>query len=469
MIYNIKTGTKKLLADTITPVGAYMKLRDHFACPILLESSDYHGANNALSYICLDPMATFQVVDNKISKSLPDGSLEEIIIQDRSVVLNELEWFRAAFTTSEPLEKFTTAGLFGYMSFEALRHFEDIDLSNKEVKSPSIPEILYHFYRFVMVFDHFKNELYIFEHALGEHTEFHGLGKIEDLLKNTTYPSYSFSTQGGENSNYEDDEFVSILEKGKHHCQIGDVFQIVLSRGFEQNFKGDEFNVYRTLRSINPSPYLFYFDFGNFKLLGSSPEAQITIDNEKASIYPIAGTFKRTGNDKLDAELAQKLCDDTKENAEHVMLVDLARNDLSKNSHRVEVETFKEIQFYSHVIHMVSKVNGHLEDSVSPLQMMADTFPAGTLSGAPKYKAVELIDQYENKKRGFYGGAIGFMGIDGNFNHAIIIRSMLSYANKLYFQAGAGVVALSDSKSELEEVNNKVRALREAIKAAESR
>jgi anthranilate synthase component 1 len=292
------------------------------------------------------------------------------------------------------------------------------------------------------------------------------LEEIQSIILNKNFASYHFENQAVEQSNLTNAEYLAMVQKGKDHCQRGDVFQIVLSRQFSQKFQGDEFNVYRALRSVNPSPYLFYFDFGNFKIFGSSPEAQIVIKGQKAEIHPIAGTFRRTGNDKADAELAQQLSADEKENAEHVMLVDLARNDLSRNGTDVKVENFKEIQYYSHLIHLVSKVTAVIEPNVSPLKLFADTFPAGTLSGAPKYKALELIDQYENQNRSFYGGAIGFMSFEGDINHAIIIRSFLSKDNTLFYQAGAGIVSKSDNESELQEINHKLKALRTAIEIA---
>jgi len=287
------------------------------------------------------------------------------------------------------------------------------------------------------------------------------------LISNKNFSSYNFKTETSEASNFTNEEFLKVIDQGKAHCKRGDVFQIVLSREFSQKFKGDDFNVYRALRSVNPSPYLFYFDYGNFKIFGSSPEAQLVVQNQTASIHPIAGTFKRTGDDEADAILAEKLKNDAKENAEHVMLVDLARNDLSRNCKEVEVKIFREVQYYSHVIHLVSKVTGILPEGTNPLQLVADTFPAGTLSGAPKYRAMELIDQLENTSRKFYGGAIGFLGFNGDFNHAILIRSFVSQNNQLRFQAGAGVVAKSSIPSELQEVSNKLEALRVALKTAE--
>ena len=295
-----------------------------------------------------------------------------------------------------------------------------------------------------------------------------GLQKLEYLIKNKNFPEYHFQSNGGEESTLTGEDFMAVVDNMKQHIYRGDVFQIVPSRPFSRKFLGDEFNVYRSLRSINPSPYLFYYDYGDFRIFGSSPEAQITIKNNIASIFPIAGTFKRSGDDLKDAEIAQRLENDPKESAEHVMLVDLARNDLSRHCEQVEVKAFKEVQYYSHLIHLVSHVSGKLRDDVSSFKIVADTFPAGTLSGAPKYRAMEIIDENEKTKRSFYSGAIGYFGFNGDFIHAIMIRSFLSKNNTLHYQAGAGIVADSDPESELKEVDNKIAALRKAIEMAES-
>ena len=459
----LQTQYKKLLADTVTPVSIYLKLRDKYENPFLLESSDYHGNENSFSYICCEPLARLSVKSGNYTVLMPGHQTHQALGEEK--VQNLLERFSQSFQVEENPFDFINNGLFGYISYDAVQYFEDIPVTQDKADEYDIPEILYHVYRYVIAIDHFKNELYIFEHyPKGDQPK--GLETIENLVNNKNYPSYEFSTQGEEVSNYTDDEFLKIIDQGMQHCMRGDVFQIVMSRRFQTGYKGDDFNVYRALRSVNPSPYLFYFDFGSFKILGSSPEAQIVIKDRKATIHPIAGTFKRTGNDAADAELAQKLHEDPKENAEHVMLVDLARNDLSRAGSEVEVATYKEVQYFSHVIHLVSKVTGKLHDDVSSVQMVADTFPAGTLSGAPKVRAMQLINDNESTRRGLYGGAIGFMGFNGDFNHAIIIRSFLSKNNTLFYQAGAGIVAKSDRHSELEEVNNKLAALRRAIALA---
>jgi anthranilate synthase component 1 len=463
--FKIQTSFKKLLADTITPVSIYLQIRDRFANPILLESSDYHGHDDSYSYICFNPLAAFSFLDGKVKETLPNGEILHYPIDAELTLIDALKRFSGKFNDDNGKHKFISNGLFGYMQYDSVACFEDISLKSGE--PDSVPMLHYAVYQHVIVVDHFKNEMYLFEHQVEGSPCESILSQLETLLNNKNIPAYSFKLVGEERSNYTDEEFLDILKKGQEHCFRGDVFQIVLSRRFTTAFKGDEFNVYRALRSVNPSPYLFYFDYGSFKVFGSSPEAQIVVKNGHATIYPIAGTFKRTGNDQADAALAMKLYDDPKENSEHVMLVDLARNDLSRSSENVEVEVFKEIQYYSHVIHLVSKVKGTLPENANPLQLVADTFPAGTLSGAPKYRAMQLIDELENTPRKFYGGAIGFLGFNGDFNHAILIRSFVSQNNQLRFQAGAGVVAKSHILSELQEVSNKLEALRVALRAAQ--
>lgn len=464
MTYKLQLRSKKLLADTLTPVNVYLKLRDVFAGSILLESSDYHGHENSLSMICCDPIASFEATGKNVEMRFPDGLTRKEQINAIGTAVQLLEQFRDSFKFEELPPKLPVAGLFGYTSYDSISYFEDITINKRE---NLIPEMIYRLYRIVILIDHFSNDLYLFETVAEEGGKEGELERIEQIIFSNRFSTFNFKVEGDEEANMSDDDFLDIVEKGIQHCKRGDVFQIVLSRRFSSAFSGDDFNVYRALRSINPSPYLFYFDYGNFKLFGSSPEAQLQVKNNVASIYPIAGTFRRTGNDQEDADLAAKLAADEKENAEHVMLVDLARNDMSRNAEKVSVEVFKEIQFYSHVIHLVSKVTGRLRKDSSVIRMAADTFPAGTLSGAPKHMAMTLIDKYENVNRNYYGGAIGYMGFNGDFNEAIMIRTFLSKGNRLYYQAGAGVVAKSKPVSELQEVNNKLMALRKALSMAE--
>ncbi len=463
--FKIKTTSRKLLADIITPVSIYLKIRDIYPNSLLLESSDYHGNENSYSFICMQALAGFEADNGIVTETYPDGSKIVTEITDKQTFNTRFSAFTNAFVPTELQPDIPVNGLFGYLSYDAVEYFEKIELKHGTECPYKIPDARYHLYKYIIAINHYQNTLQIIENQVnGEPGE---LDRIESLLNSRNVAIYSFKTVGEEGRNITDDQYKTMVRKGKEHCYLGDVFQVVLSRQFSRQFTGDEFNVYRALRSINPSPYLFYFDYGNYKIFGSSPEAHLKINKGKAFINPIAGTFRRTGNDENDKLLAQQLSADQKENAEHVMLVDLARNDLSRHAGNVKVERFREVQFYSHVIHLVSAVSGELKEGTTVADMISATFPAGTLSGAPKYMAMKIIDKYENQRRGYYGGAIGFLDFRGHFNHAIMIRTFLSKANKLYYQAGAGIVADSDEDKELQEVNNKLGALRKAVELAE--
>ena len=457
----LKTVASSFLADTITPVSAYLQLRDEFANVLLLESSDYHGEEDSYSYICCHPIATFETYQGITSCTYPDGSKEEI----KTDPLRALKKFKSLFKYKKSKLKYSETGLFGYMNYDAVVHFEEVGIQEASFTHKRIPEIRYSLFKYLIVFDQFKNQCHVVETYLDEPGN--DIKRIIECLYKQTTPSFAFDREGEITSDHTDNEFLEMVKKGINHCNLGDVFQVVFSRQFESTFKGDEFQVYRALRSINPSPYLFYFDYGSYKIFGSSPEAQIIVNAKEAVIYPIAGTFRRTGDDEADADLARKLLEDPKENSEHIMLVDLARNDLSKFTSDVTVETYKEVQYYSHVIHLVSKVTGQLDVASDSLDIVASTFPAGTLSGAPKHRAMELIGQYEKSARGYYGGAIGFMDFEGGFNHAIMIRTFLSQGRKLIFRAGAGIVSKSVPENEVQEVYNKLAALEKAMEMAQ--
>lgn len=463
MKYTLKTHRKKILADTITPVSVYLRLRDKFPNSLLLESSDYRANDNTFSYICCKPIASITVKNEVITEVFPDGTTTTTAIEGDTDVVGIIEGFAKKFETEDNEQKFIQNGLFGYMSYDAVRYFEDIEVTKKEAQL-DVPDLYYAVYQNIIAINHFNNEAHIFSHTYNEENN---LSQIAQLLTVKSFAEYHFKLEGEQQSQMSDEAFIELVKTCKKHCQRGDVFQIVPSKRFSQGFSGDEFNVYRSLRSVNPSPYLFFFDYGNFKIFGSSPEAQLIVKEGKAEIHPIAGTFKRTGNDEKDAALAKKLSEDAKENSEHVMLVDLARNDLSRNGNNVKVETYREVQYFSHVIHLVSKVTGTKHPDTSTMRVVADTFPAGTLSGAPKHNAMKLLEKYEPINRDFYGGAIGFMDFNGNFNHAIIIRSFLSKNHQLHYQAGAGIVSDSVPEKELEEVYNKLGALTKALKLAE--
>jgi anthranilate synthase component 1 len=460
----IKTSVTKHLADIITPVSLYLKVRDHFTQAVLLESNDFSSAEDCFSFIGLQAIAEISVQNREITERLPDGSQTIIPVVDTQTVPEELLRFTQQFDVENQSEFGRFNGFFGHVGFDGVQYFDTLEFDTDKRRF-DLPDIRFTLHKYIIAVNHYKNELYILENLLeGEKPS---TARLESLILSQKIPEHEFHLEGTEKSNLTDEEFKDLVSIGKKHCQLGDVFQIVFSRQFSQSFKGDEFNVYRVLRSINPSPYLFYFDYGSYKIFGSSPESQMVIRNGVAKVNPIAGTYRRTGNRQVDEEKAQELAKDPKENAEHIMLVDLARNDLGRHAVNVRVEKLKEIHFYSHVIHLVSTVVGDLEEDSNPVQIFGDTFPAGTLSGAPKYKAIELINQYENQNRSFYGGALGYLGFDGEINTAIVIRSFLSKDNTLYYQAGAGVVSASVEENELQEVNNKLGALKKALLEAE--
>ena len=462
-MYKLNTVKMNIIVDTITPVSIYLKLRDNYSNTILLESSDYSAKDNSYAYICCNPIAKFYVKKNTLFTEYPDGSKFQKEVAKDIRIFSELKKFMNKFSIqddSNQSKKYISKGLFGYMTYDSVRFFEKININNESF-GDDIPDIYYSLYSEIIVVNTFNNEANLISHSGNKNK----IDEIEKLIKGKKTNEFSFKLNGKLESNLTDDEFLKMVDNGIKHCYRGDVFQIVLSRKFSQKFSGDEFCVYRQLRSINPSPYLFYFDYGSFKIFGSSPEAQLVIKDKKAEIHPIAGTFKRSGDDAVDKDKAIKLFEDDKENSEHMMLVDLARNDLSRSCSNVKVEKDREIQFYSHVIHLVSKVTGELKSPSNDI--IGNTFPAGTLTGAPKFRAMELIEEYENHTRSFYGGAIGFIDFDNNFNHAIMIRSFLSKNQNLLLQAGAGIVSKSNRHNELNEVYNKIGALLKALEKAE--
>ena len=463
----IHTTSKKMLADIFTPVGIYLRLRDRFRDTLLLESTDHHSSGNSYSFICINAIGGIEISSrDSIEYKIPGHHPEKLPLNNSSGVPQLLWNFMQKFEIKkgEEAEARFAQGLFGYTAYDAVQFFETIPLT--VLQTPlTIPLVRYRLYQYVIAINHFKDELYICENKIdGIESD---VAVVESLIRSKDIPVYPFSTKGEEYSAMTDDDYIKMVKKGMAHCHRGDVFQLVLSRRFQQKFTGDEFNVYRAVRSINPSPYLFFFDYGDYKLMGSSPEAQLVVENGKAVLHPIAGTFPRTGDDEADKLAAGRLLKDAKENAEHVMLVDLARNDLSRVCENVNVTHYRQVQYFSHVIHLVSEVTGAVRAGSNPFELVAKTFPAGTLCGAPKYKAMELIDAYEPTGRSYYGGAIGFIGFDGSCNQAIMIRTFLSRDNTLTYQAGAGIVAASNPESELQEVNNKLGALKKAIEMAE--
>nr|WP_302965098.1 anthranilate synthase component I family protein [uncultured Prevotella sp.] len=467
--FNYTTQTRKILADLYTPVGVYMRLRDIYPQSALMESSDYHGTENSRSFIGVHPIASIAVGHGVVTATYPDGRVEEKELP----AFGEGKGEKCKLAISKAFNDFIQAfhvegegseccGLYGFTTFNAVRYFENIPVKDTTMEKNDAPDIYYIMYKNIIVFDHFNNTMQLI--TLGEEAELDALMKA---INKANVKPYDFHPVGETSSTLTDEEHKANIRRCIQHCLRGDVFQIVVSRRFVQKYEGDDFKLYRALRSINPSPYLFYFDFGGFRIFGSSPETHNRIVGDKAFIDPIAGTTKRTGNMEQDRKAAEFLRNDPKENAEHVMLVDLARNDLSRNCHGVKVDFYKDMQFYSHVIHLVSRVSGTLDEQADHIKAFIDTFPAGTLSGAPKVRAMQIISELEPHNRGAYGGCIGFIGLNGDLNQAIVIRTFISRNGELWFQAGSGVVAKSNDQYELEECNNKLGALTKAIHIAE--
>ncbi|GAB4176564.1 MAG: anthranilate synthase component I family protein [Calditrichia bacterium] len=465
-MHRIHTQYIKTSSDLITPVQAYLNIRKQFPISVLLEAADYHGRENHFSFIAFDPLLTIELKHNSLRFVLP-GSIETVspdkgpdsFLSSFQNILNQLSY-------DPQIPEICQPNFIGYSQYDMIEYIEDISLTNSSrFNTHTFPLLSFQLFKYVIIFDHFYNQLYITYHTLEDiqDRKAMSLPEIIDLIKRPVLDNFPFQLAGAETGDLKPSEFISLVEKAKYHVHRGDVFQLVLSNGYQQPFSGDDFQVYRTLRNLNPSPYMFYFDLGDFHLLGSSPESQIKINNQTAIIHPIAGTFPRTGNDITDRETAKALLKDEKEMAEHVMLVDLARNDLSKHCTNVRLEFFHEIQYYSHVIHLVSEVRGDLIDPKNAIRVLFDTFPPGTLTGAPKYRAMELIDAYEPARRLFYGGSVGIIGLNGNSNLAIFIRSALSYHNMLYYQAGAGIVADSNPENEAREIVVKSNSIRRAI------
>lgn len=463
--FRYHTASQRILGDLYTPVSTYLKVRDLYPQSALMESSDYHSHDNSRSFIALNPIASISFNHGEATSKFPDGTRQiQSIDQHNDSPDHILSDFLKTIHIDGEQKNY--CGLYGYTSFNAIRYFEPVNIKDCRQEKDDAPDLLYILYKYVMVFDHFNNTLTLIE--LLEDGEPDNLDELERIIRNHNFVTYDFKAVGDVSSTQTDEEHKANIRRGIAHCLRGDVFQIVLSRRFVQHYEGDDFKLYRALRSINPSPYLFYFDFGGFRIFGSSPETHCRIEGRRAYIDPIAGTTRRTGNPEQDARNAKYLKEDPKENAEHVMLVDLARNDLSRNCHDVKVDFYKDMQYYSHVIHLVSRVSGMLNDNANPVKAFIDTFPAGTLSGAPKVRAMQIISELEPHNRGAYGGCIGFIGLDGSLNQAITIRTFVSRHNELWFQAGGGIVAKSNEDYELQEVNNKLGALRRAIEMAQT-
>jgi len=456
---NIYSSKHAFNADSYNPVLLYRQLRHKFRKVCLLESNDYNNRSDSKSFLGLDPIVEI-TYESGIFKLETEGQLsliEPIIGISSSQQLQILLDSYQMIDGSKPR-------FFGRISFEFSHEENKIQASNPS--DSEIPEIHLFLFRYVIQIDHFKDEGFIIKQSFTDcelETE-----EIHQLLRSNNLSMFPFELLGDEQEEKTEFQFKNMVEKAQEHCRRGDVFQMVLSNSYKQAFFGDDFEVYRSLRRLNPSPYLFYFDFEDYRLFGSSPEAQLKIIDGKAEIHPIAGTVVKSGIIEDDQKNIAFLKQDEKENSEHVMLVDLARNDLSRFCTNVRIEKFKEIQHFSHVYHIVSHVTAK-SISKQTIPILSASFPAGTLSGAPKNKALELIARYETSRRDFYGGAIGMLESKGDLNMAIVIRSLLSKNNVLHYRAGAGIVLDSIPEKEYQEVQHKLRAVRTAIKQAQNK
>ena len=416
--------TEEILGDTFTPIGIFLALRDKFANVSLFESSDFSSKENAKSYIVADPIVSLQIFQNETQVRINNKLVESnhITSSDQLSLLIESFDFQNKILASNN-------GFFGVIAYDAIPLFEKIKFKTCE---DELPIVYLSAYRFVIEFDHFHHRLKLINNLFNESEN--ELSVLIQEINKKVLPSENFKINGGISSSETDQSFEEKVLKAKAHVARGDVFQLVLSRQFQQKFEGDDFEVYRQLRTINPSPYMFYLDIDKAKLIGASPEAQLKVSRGLAEIHPIAGTIKKSNSDVEDEKHIALLKVNEKENAEHIMLVDLARNDLNQNCTKVQVASLKEVQKFSHVIHLVSRVTGQVNQSKS-INVFKGSFPAGTLSGAPKYKAMELIDKYEAVSRKYYGGAVGMFAANGDINTAIVIRTALSYKNNLIYQA----------------------------------
>lgn len=380
--FNYTTKTRKILADLYTPVGVYMRLRDIYPQSALMESSDYHGSENSRSFIGVHPMASIAVGHGIVTVTYPDGKVEKQELpafgegkgeECKLAISKAINDFVKSFHVEGEGKDF--CGLYGFTTFNAVRYFENIPVKDTTMEKNDAPDIYYIMYKDIIVFDHYNNTMELI--ALSDAEGSAGEAELDALLKainKANVKPYDFHPVGDTTSTLTDEQHKENVRKCIQHCLRGDVFQIVVSRRFVQKYEGDDFKLYRALRSINPSPYLFYFDFGGYRIFGSSPETHNRIVGDKAFIDPIAGTTKRTGDIEQDRKAAEFLRNDPKENAEHVMLVDLARNDLSRNCHGVKVDFYKDMQFYSHVIHLVSRVSGTLDKDADHIKEFIDTF-----------------------------------------------------------------------------------------------
>jgi anthranilate synthase component 1 len=468
---------RRIPADLETPVSVFLKLKNHGAT-FLLESVERGIQVGRYSFIGVSPFATIKLRDETVEIERGGSTTLQPVdgADPLSYVRDELN--RSPITRSDDDIPGPIAGAVGYLSYDIARYFEHIPVHEHD--ELSLPEYFFLFPSAVVVFDHVKSEIEIVTvpQLNGDHAKAYGAAQqqADALFSALTTPlvldNNSGSTDRSEQdvtSNMTEDGFKSIVAKAKEHIFAGDAFQIVLSQRLEGTTSTNPFQIYRALRILNPSPYMFFINFGDFQLIGSSPEVLVKVEKGEATLSPIAGTRPRGDNAAHDEELEDELKANEKERAEHVMLVDLGRNDLGRVCElgSVKAESLMQVEKYSHVMHLVSRITGRLREGLDAFDLLKAAFPAGTLTGAPKIRAMEIIADLEGERRGPYGGAVGYLGPQGDMDMCITIRTIVMQGQKYYVQGGAGIVADSDPAAEYEETLNKIQALRRAVLNAE--
>jgi len=469
---------REILADFETPLTAFTQI-DKGNFSFLLESVEGGERIGRYSFLGSKPSVVFMSKGRDIT-ILEHG--KERNFKTREDPLSEIRNMMARFTfvPVKGLPRFT-GGLVGYMGYNMVSFFEKIPDTNRD--DLNIPDSLYVLTDTILIFDHVDRKIKVVSNAFVDGSPSvaydEAIRKIDrivnSLIKAKKGPPDAVELKKRKTrikfkSNLTKHQFMRIVKKAKEYIKAGDIIQVVLSQRLKTRIKAKPFDIYRSLRSINPSPYMFYLKFGKLKLIGSSPEIMVRCEEKKVELRPIAGTRRRGRNEKEDERLSGELLRDPKERAEHVMLVDLGRNDIGRvcKFDTIKVSEFMVIEKYSHVMHIVSDVSGRLKSGKNIFDVVKASFPAGTVTGAPKIRAMEIIDELENAKRGVYAGSVGYFSFSGNLDTCIAIRTILVNGNKAYIQAGAGIVADSRPEKEYTETLNKARAMIKAIEQAES-
>ena len=465
---------KKILADLLTPISAYMRLAKKSDYAFILESVEKGEQYGRYSFIGRNPLLILQS-ENEKTHIWKDGNWQEYNSGFLEILRSTQQKYKAPKLNGLP---HFTGGLVGFLGYESISWVEDIPIYNQD--ELQCPDALFMLFHEVIAFDHLQNQIILFSNVQIENGT--DLEKAyadanlridemgEDLHTDIDYQTPAQLEQSKLHSNFTQTKFEDAVQKAKEHIKAGDVFQLVLSQRFRRQTSVDPLTMYRALRSINPSPYMFHLKLNDFDIIGASPELLVKVEDDEIEIRPIAGTRERGDNAEADKDLEDDLLKDEKERAEHLMLVDLGRNDVGRAAEfdSVNVKEFMVVEYYSHVMHIVSDVRGKLREGKDIFDALYSGFPAGTLTGAPKIRAMEIIHDLEPSRRGVYSGAIGYFDFTGDMNTCIAIRTMVMKDGTVYFQSGAGIVYDSDPEKEFEETVNKAKAINAAIDLAEN-